>query len=703
MKSISFIRAIPQYAGLLAATGIFLSQTSLAQSPGLEEIRILGIREDRQSEGATGLSLSAFETPQSVSVLGSELIDDFGLDDINTALHMATGVNVEEAETDRTYYNARGFDITSMHVDGVGIPFEGLVHGSLDTAIYEQVEVIRGANGLITGIGNPSGTVNYVRKRPTNEFLADLEMSVGSWNKKRVAADVSTPLTEDGRWAARTVIAYEDTDSCLDLYQNTRETAYGIIDGQIGDNLTLAIGHTYQNSHSDGVLWGALPLLYSDGSQADLDVSNSTTMDWTYWTAQTNTSFLELGYQLPNSWELTSTVTYTDYSEPSELFYVYGSADPETGLGIQGWPGKFHTTSESLQWDTKLSGDFQAFNQNHEIVFGLSLADKEQKSDDTTALTGFEAMPGFPGWDGTEIARPTWGETVLAADMDIKLNRLFAAMRLSLSDELKLILGMNAVEYENTGVSWGVSTDSSEKGNSPYVGFTWEVAEGLNAYASYSDIYQPQYELGDDFQPLGSAKGESYEAGLKKRWLDDSLMTTVALFKTEQENLAEFAGYSDGDNIDDTDFSDDFDWALYRGISVEAEGVELEIAGRISDSLTLETGYTQLKMKDPGGNDARTFIPRKTLKILARWQPVALEGLELGFSTRWQDDIQNSGLEQSAHAILGAYVSYAVTEKLDVSLKGDNLSDKKHLTSLQWNQSYYGAPRSVTVSMNYGF
>ncbi|MEQ9209387.1 MAG: TonB-dependent siderophore receptor, partial [Pseudomonadales bacterium] len=112
MKSISFIRAIPQYAGLLAATGIFLSQTSLAQSPGLEEIRILGIREDRQSEGATGLSLSAFETPQSVSVLGSELIDDFGLDDINTALHMATGVNVEEAETDRTYYNARGFDIT---------------------------------------------------------------------------------------------------------------------------------------------------------------------------------------------------------------------------------------------------------------------------------------------------------------------------------------------------------------------------------------------------------------------------------------------------------------------------------------------------------------------------------------------------------------------------------------------------------------
>ncbi|MEQ9565012.1 MAG: TonB-dependent receptor, partial [Pseudomonadales bacterium] len=250
---------------------------------------------------------------------------------------------------------------------------------------------------------------------------------------------------------------------------------------------------------------------------------------------------------------------------------------------------------------------------------------------------------------------------------------------------------------------WGVSTDSSEKGNSPYVGFTWEVAEGLNAYASYSDIYQPQYELGDDFQPLGSAKGESYEAGLKKRWLDDSLMTTVALFKTEQENLAEFAGYSDGDNIDDTDFSDDFDWALYRGISVEAEGVELEIAGRISDSLTLETGYTQLKMKDPGGNDARTFIPRKTLKMLARWQPVALEGLELGFSTRWQDDIQNSGLEQSAHAILGAYVSYAVTEKLDVSLKGDNLSDKKHLTSLQWNQSYYGAPRSVTVSMNYGF
>lgn len=703
MKSILYIRTICRYTGVLAATGIFLSQASLAQGPGLEEIRILGIRDDRQSEGATGLSLSAFETPQSVSVLGSDLIEDFGLDDINTALHMATGVNVEEAETDRTYYNARGFDITSMHVDGVGIPFEGLVHGSLDTAIYEQVEVIRGANGLITGIGNPSGTVNYVRKRPTNEFMADLEVSVGSWNKKRVAADVSTPLTEDGRWATRVVIAYDDKNSWLDLYQNTRETAYGIIDGQIGNNLTMAIGHTYQNSHSDGVLWGALPLLYSDGSQADLDVSDSTTMDWTYWAARTNTSFLELGYQLPNSWELTSTVTYTDYSEPSELFYVYGSADPDTGLGIQGWPGKFDTTSESIQWDTKLSGGFEAYGQEHQLVFGLSLADKEQQSDDTAAITGFEAMPAFPGWDGTEVARPTWGDTVLAADMDIKLNRLFGALRLSLSDELKLILGMNAVEYENTGISWDVSTDSIENGNSPYVGFTWEIVEGLNAYASYSDIYQPQYELGEDFQPLGSAKGDSYEAGIKKMWFDNSLMTSVALFKTEQENLAEFAGYSDGDDIDDTDFSDDFDWALYRGISVQAEGIELELSGRISDSMTLEAGYTHLKMEDPAGDDARTFIPRKTLKVLARWQPVTWEDLELGFSTRWQDDIQNSGLEQAAHAILGAYISYAVTPNLNVSLKGDNLADKKHLTSLQWEQSYYGAPRSVTASMNYEF
>ncbi|MCT6980900.1 TonB-dependent receptor plug domain-containing protein, partial [Salmonella enterica subsp. enterica serovar Oranienburg] len=89
-----------------------------------------------------------------------------------------TGVNVERVETDRTYYSARGFDVTNFLVDGVGLPFaNGQQEGDLDTALYQRVEVLRGANGLLSFTGNPSATINFVRKRPTADFQGSVGLS----------------------------------------------------------------------------------------------------------------------------------------------------------------------------------------------------------------------------------------------------------------------------------------------------------------------------------------------------------------------------------------------------------------------------------------------------------------------------------------------------------------------------------------------
>ncbi len=685
---------------LIAACSAWGSLPALGD---VEEITIVGIREVRTSKGATGLTLTTFETPQSLTVIDGELLDAFQLNDINRALKLVTGVNVEQAETDRTYYNARGFDITSMHVDGVGIPFDGLVQGDLDTAIYEKVEVVRGANGLITGIGNPSGTINYIRKRPTNDFKLSGELAAGSWNQKRAELDLSSPITQSGSWAARGVVAIEDKESWLDLYQHQRQTAYGIVDGQLSPNITLALGHTYQSSRSEGVLWGALPLVYSDGSQADFDISTTTSMDWTYWDATTNTSFVEMGANLPGDWQWLSTLTYTDYDEPSEIFYVYLSPglDRETGLGVQAWPGKFHSTSQSLQWDNSLSGKFEWGGLEHELVLGASLADQDLKSLDYAALTGFVPMPAYPGWKGNEVPRPTWGDAEVAAKSNIKLNRLFGAARFALSDNFHTIIGFNSVSYKREGYSWDVSTDTDDQKTSPYAGFTWTLMPSLNLYASYSDIYQPQYELNDDQQPLGPAQGKSYEAGIKKEWLNGALLTSFALFQVEQSNLAEFAQYTDCDDIPDEDTSDDFNCAEYRAITAESEGFEAEVFGKLTENLSIQAGYTQLSLKDPEGNDSRTFIPRKTLKMILRWNPTAVEKLDLGISSRWQSDIHNNGIEQSAFSVFGLFASYEVARNMRVAVNLDNVGDEKYLNSLQWDQAFYGAPRNFSVNLDW--
>lgn len=681
----------------------------MAQStPAIEEIVIKALREDRQSRGATGLDLGIYETPQSLTILDAETITDFGLRNINTMLSMTTGVNVDSTETDRTYYNSRGFDITSMHVDGIGVPFGSLIVGDLDTAIYEKVEVLRGSNGLITGLGNPSGTVNYVRKRPGNEFDAQASYTLGRWNEQRLVADVSTPLTNNGRWAARFVGVYQDNESWLRHYSNNRKVGSVFVDGQVGESVTLGFGFTYQDNNSDGVLWGAAPIINTNGQQLDYDESTTTAMDWTYWDTLNETAYAELGWQISDKLNLISSVTQTDYEDNGELFYVYWNTglDADTGLGMFAYPGKYDSIKDTLIWDSVLRSTFTAWGREHQFNVGLSIADQDSIDLDHAALSGFDAMPAFPGWSGTEVARPNWAAPNQAGNQNMSLNRLYGSFLLSMTDNFNLIMGASKVDYVNRGVSFGVSTDSDEDGGSPYLGFTWEVLDSLNVYGSYSDIYQPQYYLDEEQQPLGSAEGKSFELGLKKQF-DNGLLTSIALFRTEQENLQEFVAYTDGDDIDDTDYSDDFTFAEYRGIDVEAEGIELEVTGYLSDEIRLQAGYTHLKLEDPNGTDARTFIPRNTFKMLAAYQPTSLTGLNLGLSARWQDEVYFDSafgrIRQESYALFGGYVSYNISDSLNVALNLENITDEKYLSSVKYEQAYFAQPLNYRLSINWRY
>ncbi len=111
-----------------SAAAVNAAEDDVASDPALanagenrvEEILVVGQRENRESRGALVLPMSLFDTPQAVTVVDAGFIEDFGLDDVNQLLNLVTGVNVEQVETDRTYYNARGFDIKSMQVDGIG-------------------------------------------------------------------------------------------------------------------------------------------------------------------------------------------------------------------------------------------------------------------------------------------------------------------------------------------------------------------------------------------------------------------------------------------------------------------------------------------------------------------------------------------------------------------------------------------------------
>ncbi len=188
----------------------------------------------RNSASASKFNLSLRETPQAVSVVTRAHMDDFRLDNASKVLAHTTGVTVEAVETDRSYYTARGYDITNFQFDGVGIAFVfGLVMGDLDTALFERVDIVRGANGLISSTGNPSATVNFMRKRPTPDLAASAGVMLGSWNTRRLDADVSTPLSDDGKVAARFVVVHEEGNSHLDRYSPRKDVAYAIVEAKL--------------------------------------------------------------------------------------------------------------------------------------------------------------------------------------------------------------------------------------------------------------------------------------------------------------------------------------------------------------------------------------------------------------------------------------------------------------------------------------
>lgn len=74
--------------------------------------------------------------------------------------------------------------------------------------------MVRGANGLMTGTGNPSALINLIRKHATSrEFKGNVSTEYGSWSKQRYVMVLQSPLTADGNVRGRIVAVYQKEGS----------------------------------------------------------------------------------------------------------------------------------------------------------------------------------------------------------------------------------------------------------------------------------------------------------------------------------------------------------------------------------------------------------------------------------------------------------------------------------------------------------
>jgi len=658
------------------------------------------------------MDLGHRETPQAVTVVTREQMDDFAQNDINDVLEGTTGVTVESVETDRTYFTSRGFDINNFQYDGVGLPaVYDNVQGEMDTAFYDRVEVLRGANGLMTGSGNPAATVNFIRKRPTEEANASVSVTGGSWDKKRIVGDVSGSVSESGNVRGRVVAGYEDKNSYLDRYSNKKEMFYGVLEADLTDTTLLTIGHSVQTSDTDSPLWGALPLFYTDGSATDFSRSTSTASDWSYWDNTNYNSFVELSQQLTGGWEAQGIVFRLESDSNSELFYQSGTPDPDTGQGLSAYPSQYDLNVEQWVVDAHASGPFELAGRTHELVVGSSWSRSETVDESRYGQGIGDPLPPLNEWDGN-YARPAFDAGAGGSDWTDRETATYAAARWSLTNQLTAITGMRVTWLDNKGESYGASKESSyDAVKTPYAGLIYDINNDHSVYASYTEIFQPQTEVDINRNRLDPIDGVNYELGLKSEFNDDRIQTTVALFQVEQKNVAESVGTLPGSQDN-----------YYRAVDgQQSQGIEMELVGDVTDRVQLFAGYTYVDIENADGSAAKTFVPEHLAQFRGTWEVPGIDGLKVGGEVRWQSEITqtqgaatagpNAGktiiTEQKNYAVVDLMASFEFARNWKTTLNINNVTDEKYIESLKKigtsAQGYYGEPANASLSVSWTY
>ncbi|WP_211280074.1 TonB-dependent siderophore receptor [Sphingomonas dokdonensis] len=710
---------------LLASVASVAAPVAVEEPQRGDDIVVTGDRSEgsddygvKTQRTATRIELSQRETPQSISVVTRAQIEDFQLNDVNALLTTVPGVSVLTSDTDRIYYSARGFDIQTFQIDGVGLPFSfGIQTGSIDTAIYDRVEVVRGAPGLLSPTGNPSAVVNFVRKRPYRELKASASAQYGSFDNLRLDADVSVPITRDGSIRARAVGAYLDTDSHLDRYGLKRWTGYGIVEADIGPNTVLSGGYGHQDHRSRGAMWGAIPLYYTDGTRLEFGRDANYAPEWSSWGVIDRQIFGDITHDFGNGWTGKLSVLRRAISEDDTLFYVYGNpvrgapggidvgdpANPDDTRAIFSYPGAFRGQTRNLTIDGYLSGKLAVGGRDHEVVLGLQ--------------RGAEKYRQYSSYDYSQVGIPLSLDTFfqgnfpkvnfpepyeLSLDTHLVRETIYGLVRLNPSDQLKIMLGGNYTHATSEGDSYGTPQAYDRSRFSPFVGATFDVTSNLSLYGSYAKIFRPQVEVSATNEILPPIVGDNLEAGIKGEWFGGRLYASAAVFQARQNNTA----------------FGQFDPALGRTVftpvDAKSQGIELEFGGELAPGLQATGGFTTMRIRDEDDQPERTFVPRNIGRLNLTYSPPSLPKLKLGTSIQYQSSFyfEPGGLtpagdpirlEQGDYVLADLMARYELTPNVAVGVNVRNVTNHRYLSALTFDQSYYGPPRTVlgTVSFRY--
>lgn len=676
---------------------------------------------------ATRLNLSIKETPQSVSVVTRQQMDDFKLGTLSEAMSQTTGIVVQHNDSDRVGYSSRGYSINNFQIDGMLNTFDRMKTDA-DTIIFDRIEVVRGATGLTTGAGDPSATINMVRKRPTAQLQALAGVSGGSYDDYYSYVDVGGPLAFDGRLRGRTVLAYRDSQSFRDSYALQREVGYGILEADLTDSTVLAVGYDYQDKQVQGTSWGTLPYWNADGTKAGLGRSTNMATSWSSWPLRDKTAFATLDQQLAGGWRLKAAYTHRDSDVDGKVYYG-GTGFPEADRsGMYAYRGHMLGNQKMNVYDFNLSGPYSLLGREHEMMLGYGEANHRSYSPSIVAGAVPAGYDSIRDWkymgDIAKFSDTVTGRTGSRSSTRQKAG--YIATRLSLTDELHAVIGSRYGSWEgkkddryyDENLQLTSVDSTTQRQNdiwTPYAGLLYDLTPEYTVYASYTDIFKPQSYRDSSRNYLDPVVGSNYEVGLKGSLLEERLNVATAVFWSKQDNVAELDDSVPPDPASGEEF--------YKsgGKGNKVNGFEAEVSGEVMTGWNMTAGYTYTHSVNGDKQRTNTSSPLNMLRVSTAYRlPGDWQALTVGGAVNWQSAMfdyadrpvgreangdfitENTKIHQGAYTVVKLMSRYQFDEHVSASLNVDNLFDEKYYDNVGfYNGVFWGDPRTVTLSLDW--
>ncbi|MBD9417303.1 TonB-dependent siderophore receptor [Pseudomonas sp. PDM16] len=671
-----------------AEKAILLDSVTITESPyESANSPVEGYRATRSST-ATRSDVDIRDTPQSIEVVPTQVLEDLNTTRIDRALDFAGGVSRQNNFGGLTFlnYSVRGFTTGELYRNGFAINRGS--YSSPDASGIERIEVLKGPSASLYGRGDPGGLVNIVSKRPQAEAFSKLNLSAGSWDRYRTSLDANTPLNEDGTLLSRINLAVEDNGSFRDYVGNSRQVVTPSLSWQLDEDTLLMLDAEF--SRTESVFDRGIPAVNGEmgavqrssffGEPNDGEIRNDNqTLD------------LALERYLNDDWKLRLANHYTqgtlrgDSSEPQKLV-----GDTITRFYRQ----------RDFEWNdnitqAELHGSFELGGWQHQSLIGLEYENyrNSQKYPQSETLASY----------GLDIYKPVYGapKPPITKPNDFHEHTESYALNLqdqiAFSERLRGLVGVRLERVEQTSLNrtTRVSNEQEKDVATPRVGLLYQLTPEVGVFANAGTSFKPN-TIGSQGQVYKPEKGLGYESGLKLDLFDGRLGGTIALFHIDKENVVTTDALGD---------------SVAAG-KARSQGLDMQFSGQLSDAVRLIGAYAYIDAEVTKGDAAIPTgsdllgIPQHSGSLLAvyEFQSGALHGSDIGAAVTYVGERSGqagSDFRLAAYETLDLLGHYKVSEDLTLGVNLNNVFDRKYYERA-YNSVWVlpGEPRNLSFSLS---